>query len=375
MASTSETVRAVGGSRTSVSMSPALLSDPLLPSDPSRLHQYTLLGRLPGQHASEVFLAEHNDTVHVLKMGPAPADTDDSGEDRFARELRNARRVRSPRVAQVLDSGEWHGRPYLVQEHVEGPTLAELLVERLGRPLDDGDLARLATGLAEALVDLDKARVVHRDLTPNNVIVHPVRGAVLVDFGISRAEHDPRRTKQGFAVGTPGYMSPEQLRGESPTHAGDVFQWGLVVGQAMLGRHPIVGVMDSDEGLDDGWVNALSAAVVDRGLRGRLGRLVEQALAVTPEERPSAHVILRDVDRTSLLPAATASLAIPYVPRRLRDARAVDEVWALSRGIRVRSADLVAETWWAFAVLLLAALLVGWSAGWLAAVLVAGVSA
>lgn len=364
-----------GDAPVGVSRGPESGLDPLVTSDPFRLHQYTLVGRVPGQHASDVFLAAANDTAYVLKMGPAPVDTDDVAPDRFARELRNARRVRSPRVAQVVDSGEWHGRPYLVQEHVEGPTLAALLADRDGRALDDGDLTRLATGLAEALVDLDQAGVVHRDLTPNNVIVHPVRGAVLVDFGISRADHDPRHTRHGFAVGTPGYMSPEQTRGEPATRAGDVFQWGLVVGQAMLGRHPVVGVVDPGGGLTEDWIAALAAAVADDGLHGRLGRLVEQALAAEPAQRPSARDILRHVDRTSLLPAATAGLAIPYAPRGLRDARSVGEAWELTDDVRSQVAGAVAQTGWGFAVLLLVAAVLGWAAGWLAAIVVVGVAA
>jgi len=349
--------------------------DPLQPNDPRQIHQYELRGRVPGKHASDVFVAAQGDTLRVLKLGPSSAADDDTASDRFAREIRNARRVRSPRVAEAVDSGVWDRRPYIVQEYVEGLTLARMLAGRSGRPLDDGDLTRLATGLAEALVDLDQAGVVHRDVTPNNIIVHPERGAVVVDFGISRAEHDPRRTRHGFAVGTPGYMSPEQLRSEAPTPAGDVFQWGLVVGQAMLGRHPVLGVVDPDGALTESWMTALAAADPDPGLHGRLGRLVEEALTVDPAGRPTAQGILRDVDRTSLLPAATATMAIPYAPRRLRDARGVGEAWANSASLRRRSAETIADTWWASAVLLILGALLGWAIGWLAAILVAAVAA
>jgi serine/threonine protein kinase len=349
--------------------------DPLQPNDPRQIHQYELRGRVPGKHASDVFVAAQGDTLRVLKLGPSSAADDDTASDRFAREIRNARRVRSQRVAEAVDSGVWNRRPYIVQEYVEGLTLARMLAGRYGRPMDDGDLTRLATGLAEALVDLDQAGVVHRDITPNNVVVHPERGVVVVDFGISRGELDPRRTRHGFAVGTPGYMSPEQLRSEAPSHAGDVFQWGLVVGQAMLGHHPVVGVIDPDGGLAEDWIGALAAAVPDGGLRGRLGRLVEEALSADPAGRPSAREILRDVDRTSLLPAPTATLAIPYAPRRLRDARRIAEAWEVSAGLRGHAASLIADTRWAFAALLAMAVVLGWSTGWLVAVLVAAVAA
>ena len=210
------------------------------------------------------------------------------------------------------------------------------------------------------------------------MLVHPDRGAVLVDFGISRAELDPGLTSVGVAVGTPGYMSPEQLRGERATNASDVFQWGLVVGQALLGQHPVDGVLDAEGHLTENWAAALAAASTGDAVHdhaGRLGRLVVNALDPDPGIRPSARALLADIDRTSLSPVATESLAIPYSPKGLGDARTPREAWEYTEDVRSRVAGLVAERWWAFAALLALALLLGWITGAVLAVLVAGLLA
>lgn len=349
--------------------------DPLPDGDPRQIHQYALSGRIPGRHVSDVFVASSGPADLVLKMAPTASCDDPAAREQFARELRNAKRVRSQRVAKIIDSGEWNGRPYIVQELVTGPTLAEMLDDHRPGPLDTDDAARLATGLAEALARLHEADVVHRDLTLANVIVNPERGPVLVDFGISRTSDDPRITNHGFAMGTPGYMSPEQLRGERPSHASDVFQWGIVVGQAMLGRHPIVGVLDEEHRLTEDWQRAQLAARTDPSLHGRLGRLVEQALEREPSHRPSSAALSRDIHRTSLVQTAGETAAIRLPPPRLADARTPREAWRASAELRSMAASTVADRWWGFALAILAALLSGWLVGTLGGMIVAGVTA
>lgn len=348
---------------------------PLKASDPTRIHEYTLLGRIPGRHVSDVFIATAGGSDVVLKLAPQPADDDVAATERFHRELRNAKRVRSNRVARILDSGTWEGRGYMVQELIDGPTLAQMLDERSGAPLAEDDAARLATGLAEALEKLHEADVVHRDLTRTNVIVHPERGPVVLDFGISRASDDPSVTQHGDAVGTPGHMSPEQVAGQRPTHASDVFQWGIVVGWAMLGRHPVTGVFEDAVHLTATWKEALLDPRPDPALEGRLGRLVEQALEERPEQRPAPTALANDIVRTSLIAAAghaTATVRLP--PPHLADARTPREAWRASAGARAEVAAHIADRWWAFMLVLLIAVLVGWLVGGAVAVVVAAVA-
>jgi serine/threonine protein kinase len=353
--------------------SPARAVEPLRPDDPAQIHQYALVGRFPGRHVSDVFLAQSGAYV-VVKLTPA-APGDPVLREPLDREVRNAKRVRSPRVARILGSGEWQGRSYVVQEFVDGPTLGELMLARGWQALEPADVARLATGLAEALVAVRAADVVHRDLTPANVIVHVDRGPMLVDFGISRATDDPRVTRQGYALGTPGYLSPEQLRGGYATAASDVFQWGLVIGLVLLGRHPVLGVMDDDGRLRPEWADALLAATPDPGLHGRLGRLVEQALAPVPDDRPSPAALLEGVEATALLRVEQPTTAIPLATPRLREARTLREAWQLSADARQQVADAIADRWWAFACLLAAAALAGGLLGLVLALLVAGLAA
>lgn len=358
----------------SVEPAPVRSLEPLRVGDPAQIHQYVLVGRFPGRHASDVFLAQAGGSV-VLKIAALTPGDDPGPREQVAREVRNSKRVRSPRVARMLDSGEWQGRAYVVQEFVDGPTLDELMDARGWSALEDGDVARLATGLAEALAALREADVVHRDLTPSNVVVHAARGPVLVDFGISRTSDDHRVTQVGYARGTPGYMSPEQLRGERATAASDVFQWGLVVGHVMLGRHPVVGVMDADRRLAPEWRDALAVPTPDPALRGRLGRLVERALDPDAARRPSPAVLVEGLQATTSLRVPAATTAIPLAPPRLREARTLREAWLHSAAARQVAADTIADRWWAFAALAGLALLAGWLVGSVLALLVAGLAA
>ncbi|MEU7894929.1 protein kinase [Nonomuraea sp. NPDC049152] len=152
-----------------------------------------------------------------------------AGDDRFAKEIAAARRVEPFCIAQVLDAS-LGGRPYIVTEYVEGPSLHEA-----GRHLG-ADLQRLAISTATALAAIHRAGVVHRDFKPANVLLGR-DGPRVIDFGIARAAGSAL-TVTSSIVGTPSYMAPEQLAGAEVGPPADVFAWAGVMVFAATGMPP-----------------------------------------------------------------------------------------------------------------------------------------
>src|SRR5262249_16377301 len=130
-------------------------------------------------------------------------------------------------TAKVLTYGESDGRPYLVTEFIEGPSLSDYIAEHGALPAEP--LHALAVGIATALAAIHIAKLVHRDLKPANVILS-ASGPRVIDFGIARAlDGDAKHTQTGFIVGSPGWIPPEQVFENQVSTAGDVFAWGTLI--------------------------------------------------------------------------------------------------------------------------------------------------
>ncbi|GAA3211245.1 serine/threonine-protein kinase [Nonomuraea helvata] len=249
--------------------------DPLLPEDPPAVGPYRLLGRLGVGGQGVVYLGQAPDgrrvAVKVLADGFA-------GDHRFAKEIDAARRVEPFCIAQVLDAS-LGGRPYIVTEYVEGPSL-----QQAGRHAG-ADLQRLAVATATALAAIHRAGVVHRDFKPANVLLGR-DGPRVIDFGIARAAGHSL-TVTSSIVGTPAYMAPEQLTGAPLGPAVDAFAWASVMVFAATGRPP--------------FGNDSLPAVIRRilhdepdlgGLSGPLRPIVLSCLAKDPAARPAMQDVL-----------------------------------------------------------------------------------
>ncbi|WP_234011849.1 MULTISPECIES: protein kinase [unclassified Streptomyces] len=203
---------------------------------------------------------------------------------RFAEEVAIAQRVGGDWTAAVLDADPHAERPWVATAYVPGPTLAEV-VARHG-PLPERSVRGLASGLCDALADIHAAGLVHRDLKPSNVMI-TIDGPKVIDFGIVRALDGPTHgglTSTGVVVGSPGFMAPEQVRGERLTAACDIFSLGSVLAFAAAGRLPF----DTAEGRP----HALMYRVVHEepdltGIPEALLPLIGDCLAKDPEARPS----------------------------------------------------------------------------------------
>ncbi|MGD8867006.1 MAG: protein kinase [Gemmatimonadales bacterium] len=154
--------------------------------------------------------------------------------ERFLSESRTLARLKHPNIVPVFQAGEAEGISYYVMEYIEGETLADRL-ERV--PLSKAEIRTLANDLLSALEAAHGQGIVHRDVKPANIFLVEQK-AVLVDFGVAKQLEEPgeKLTATGYVVGTPAYMSPEQIEGDEITPATDVYAVGMVLYEAATGR-------------------------------------------------------------------------------------------------------------------------------------------
>ncbi|MFD3532739.1 serine/threonine-protein kinase [Streptomyces sp. NPDC058664] len=221
--------------------------EPLNPEDPAGIGPFRLLGRLGVGGMGRVFLARSaGGRTVAVKVVHAELAAQDEFRRRFAREVAALERVGGTGTAPVLGSDTAAESPWVAIGYVPGPSLRAVVGDEFG-PLPPVTVKALAGGLARALVHIHDAGLVHRDLKPSNVLL-TVDGPRIIDFGIARAVDTVAEggglTTTGAVVGSPGFMSPEQVRGERLTPASDVFCLGSVLAYAATGRSPF-GTADS----------------------------------------------------------------------------------------------------------------------------------
>ncbi|NVI91180.1 protein kinase [Actinomadura sp. BRA 177] len=251
------------------------------PTDPESVGPYRLEYRLGGGGQGTVYLgaASTGEPVAVKLLHPHLVGNDEA-RTRFVREMQIAERVAPFCTAQVLDSGVVDGRPYIASEFVDGPSLQESVRET--GPRGGAALERLAVNTVTALAAIHRAEVVHRDFKPGNVLLGP-DGPVVIDFGIARALDLSQSIITSQAVGTPGYMAPEQIREDGTGPEADLFAWAATMVFAATGERPFRG----------GSIPAVMQAILQDepvldGLREPLRTIVRECLAKDPSQRPTA---------------------------------------------------------------------------------------
>ncbi|GGX56294.1 bifunctional serine/threonine-protein kinase/ABC transporter substrate-binding protein [Streptomyces fructofermentans] len=212
------------------------MSEPLESSDPSRIAGFRLLRRLGAGGMGVVYLGRSDSGgLAAVKVIRAESAAEEGFRARFAREAELARRVDGPWVVPVLDSDAEAREPWLATSFVPGPSIAEAVAAHGALP---ARAVRVLGGLlAAALESVHEAGLVHRDVKPGNVLL-ALDGPRLIDFGIARDADDTALTASGLVVGTPGFLAPEQARGEPASSASDVFALGCVLAHALTGRPP-----------------------------------------------------------------------------------------------------------------------------------------
>ncbi|QDQ12957.1 protein kinase domain-containing protein [Streptomyces spectabilis] len=254
--------------------------------DPEEIGGYPLESRLGSGGMGTVFLARTASGRPVaIKLIHQQFAGDEEFRIRFRQEVAAARRVSGAFTAAVVDADPEAEQPWMATAYIEGPTLAQRIARR--GPIVGMELRTLAIGLAEALRDIHRADVVHRDLKPSNVVLS-AEGPRVIDFGISRAADQQTLTMTGRVIGTPPFMSPEQLqtpRGVGPSS--DVFSLGTLLVYAATGQGPF----DADSPYMTAYQVVHEAPALDE-VPGALRTAVEPCLAKDPAVRPTIDELL-----------------------------------------------------------------------------------
>lgn len=276
----------------------------------ARVGAYRILGLLGEGGMGIVYLAEDTrlGRTVALKCIHARFSDNDAWRDRLRREARAAAALTHPGVATVYALEEIDGRLLLATEHVAGETLRDFL----GRgPVDAATARDLGRQLADAVAAAHDRGVVHRDLKPENVMRTPDGAVKILDFGLARLaagvlnDDAAYLTQDGAVFGTPAYMSPEQLRGESAGPSADIFALGVILAELATGRHPFAPAAGSNPAAT--MARLLTAEPDLEGAPPSLAAVIRTCLAKSPTSRfGSARELRRALDNPGAPVSATA---------------------------------------------------------------------
>ncbi|MEW2299025.1 protein kinase [Streptomyces sp. NPDC006655] len=258
----------------------------LQPSDPTSMGGYPLLGRLGAGGMGQVFLSRTaSGRLLALKTIRDDLSSEPGFEERFAREIRNSDRVRSPWTVTVVDYSAPGRRPqWLATEYVPAPSLGDWVATH--GPLPPPAVLSLGAELCGAVQAVHQAGLAHRDIKPGNILLARDRPR-LIDFGVARAADDSRHTRVGVSVGSPGFLAPDQAVGGVAAAPADVFSLGALLVYAATGRSPF-----SRAGEEISAAALLYRVVHEEpdltGVDPALVPLLGDCLAKDPAERPTA---------------------------------------------------------------------------------------
>jgi non-specific serine/threonine protein kinase len=284
----------------------------------TRLGAYEIVGLLGSGGMGEVYRARDTklDRAVAIKVLSTAATVDADRLRRFRDEARAASSLNHPHILVIHDFGDVDGRPFIVTELVEGETIGQRL--RAG-PIEPSETIAIVTQVARALSAAHALGIVHRDIKPENVMVRPDGYVKVLDFGLAKLSDSTRgvdaptelRTTPGTIVGTPRYMSPEQVRGLPVDRRSDIWSIGVMLYEMILGRPPFAGPTPADLAsailMSEPPLDGLASAA-----GGGVGRVVGRALSKNPLERyADAMELIAD-----LAAAAPAVDAMPAIARR-----------------------------------------------------------
>ncbi|MEV4327753.1 serine/threonine-protein kinase, partial [Microbispora rosea] len=282
--------------------------------DPREVGPFRIEARLGEGGMGRVYLGRSRSgrAVAVKVVRPELAGDADFRR-RFDREVATARRVNGFFTAGVVDADPQGSPPWLATAYVPGMSLEDAVDEH--GPWPEESVLALAAGLAEALESIHAAGVVHRDLKPSNVLLAD-DGPRVIDFGISLAAEGGSLTKTGITMGSPGFMSPEQLKGARVGPASDVFCLGLVLAFAATGSGPFG--QGSWQGL---WYRIVHEEPALDTLPPTVRTLVARCLAKEPGGRPTVSAVLNELSdsgRVSASPVQQGGWLPPSVAQAVR---------------------------------------------------------
>lgn len=269
----------------------------VVPTAGAGFSHYNIISRLGAGGMGEVYLAEDTelDRKVALKF-LLPHLCQDSGcRERFKREARAAARLDHPNIVTIHEVNEYGGRPYIAMQYVPGRSMREVIKRK---ELTIEEAIRRAMHICDGLRKAHQAGIVHRDIKPSNIVVDAEGSAKLLDFGLAAVTQTDKITKTGSTLGTFGYMSPEQIRGENVDPRSDVFSLGIVLFEMLTFDRPFHG--DNEAALSHAIVYDTPPLLTgyDRDIPPGLQAIIDRMLEKDVEKRYGAiDDVLRDLTK------------------------------------------------------------------------------
>jgi hypothetical protein len=284
--------------------------EPRFPPGTKLLGRFRVISALGSGGMGEVYLADdlHLHQPVALKFLARDLLRDPARLARLHQEVRIARQVSHPLVCRVHDIAEVDGETFLTMEFIDGEDLGSLL-KRIGRLSEDKGI-EIARQLCDGLAAVHEKGIVHRDLKPGNIMIDGRGQARLTDFGLAVSAHAIPAIES--RSGTPAYMAPEQLAGETPTVQSDLFALGLVLYEVFTGRRAFPA--RGPEELARLYEVFKPSSVCDLvpGMDPRIGKVVRQCLEIDPSLRPkSAQAVAEGLPKGDSLATALAEGRTP----------------------------------------------------------------
>lgn len=281
---------------------------------PEKFGKYRVLRRIASGGMADVYMCRltgeqgFRKQVALKVVHPRLADNPHFRE-LFAREARLAASLSHPNLVQVFDFGREGDAYFLAMEYVEGWNLAQAAEQarQLHVPIPHGVWRHWVDGIGSGLAYLHEKGIVHRDVSPSNVLVSRNGAVKITDFGISRAAGDGQGN-DGTRAGKSGYLAPERIRGEGATASSDLFAAGVISVELLLGRR-LFGGNGPEEAI--GMIRRFDAAALPLpGVPPALAGVLRKSIAALPADRyPDAAEFLLDLARVGPPPASTPVMA------------------------------------------------------------------
>ena len=294
----------------------------------ARVGGYEIVGQLGSGGMGEVYRARDPRLGRdiALKVIRHTLVAQDDALDRLLREATLASGLNHPNIVTIYGTGVVGEDRYIAMELVEGTTLRKLAAE--GIALER--VVSVAKQVAEALAVAHAAQIVHRDIKPDNVMVRPDGYVKLLDFGLARhhsatvaAGPTGPATEPGLIIGTVGYMSPEQARGERVAPEADIFAFGVMLYELVTGRHPFMAASQLGTLHALMWETPEPPSLINPEVPRPLEQLIVEAMQKDPRLRPGAGDVLYRLNVAYDSTVAAALSSVTVAPRSAASTRAV----------------------------------------------------
>jgi serine/threonine protein kinase len=296
----------------------------------TRLAQYEVVERLGGGGMAVVYRAVQQPLGRevALKALSSELFQDDGFVKRFETEAKTLAKLDHPNILPIYDFEVIDGNAFLTMPLIRGGTLRDILNRG---PLDALTAWRYLREIGDGLQHAHDAGIVHRDLKPTNVLIHTDGRAMLADFGLARGAGQPTHlTTIGLAIGTPGYMAPEQVMGHDVDKRADIYAMGVLTFEMLTGRLPFIGSNRMEVAYATVNTPIPSAVKINPNLPDELDQLLQKVLAKDPGQRPQtvrellAQMARLPQRRTSAVDSATPAGGVAVFPRPATAANSPD---------------------------------------------------